>query len=252
VKNNILSGFAIVALAMSMPVWAADLPVNTRPSPLVAAPFSPWSGFYLGLNGGGAWGKSRFDLPLALTSTGDFNTSGGLVGGTVGFNWQIGAVVFGVEGDFDWASIKGSATCGTPAVTSCQGLWLPTMLATNDSWLATVRGRLGFAGYGGWLFYATGGGAFGDAKMAVTGPFAFTGSQSVTKAGWTAGGGVEFSPTPNWSVKAEYLHVDLGTANCPLTNCSLLSQANVHFLAEIVRVGVNYRLDWGAPVTTRY
>ncbi len=239
-KKQLLVSLALVT-AVSGSAMAADL---SRPAPAPAftkaplmAPLYNWNGFYLGINGGGGWGRSRFDFPLTGTTTGDFNTSGGLFGGTAGFNWQAGSFVFGVEGDVDWANIKGS--------TACPGVGFTC--TTSDSWLATARARLGFTA-NEWLFYATGGGAFGDVKMAVTG---FSG-QTVNRTGWTAGAGIEYGFAPSWSVKVEYLHVDLGTASCSIPNCSLVSQANVPFRAEIVRAGLNWRFNWGGPVTARY
>ena len=236
----LLAGTALAALTVGSAV-AADLgrpaPVYTKAPPMVAA--YNWSGFYLGINGGGGWGKSRFDFPGFGTTSGDFNTSGGFFGGTAGYNYQTGSWVFGIEGDGDWANIKGSANCPNPAF-SCQ---------TSDSWLATARGRLGFAA-DQWLIYGTAGGAFGDVKMAVPGPVAFSG-QSVTRAGWAAGAGIEYGFASNWSVKAEYLHIDLGSATCGVGNCSITSAANVPLRAELFRVGLNYRFG-GGPVVARY
>jgi outer membrane immunogenic protein len=239
-KKLVLGSAGLVVLTViSGSALAADLsrapPVYTK-APIMA-PIYNWNGFYLGINGGGGWGRSRFDFSGVGTTSGDFNTSGGLFGGTAGFNWQSSTFVFGVEGDGDWANIKGSAAC--PAVGfTC---------STSDSWLATARARLGYAA-NEWLFYVTGGGAFGDVKMATT----FFPGQSVTKTGWTAGGGIEYGFAPNWSVKVEYLHVDLGSAGCSIPNCSLLTQANVPFRAEIVRAGLNWRFNWGGPVMARY
>jgi outer membrane immunogenic protein len=143
----ILSGSAV----------AADLsrraPVYTR-APAIA-PCYNWTGVYIGVNGGGGWGASRFDFSRLGTTTGDFNTSGGLVGGTIGFNWQTSNLVFGVEGDGDWANIQGSSAC--PIATFTCG--------ASDSWLATARARLGMVD-NQWLFYLTGGDAFGDVKTA--------------------------------------------------------------------------------------
>jgi outer membrane immunogenic protein len=239
-KKLVLGYAGLVLFALSGSAMAADL---SRPPPpaYTKAPMMPlynWNGIYLGINGGGGWGRSRLDFPLFGTTTGDFNTSGGLVGGTVGFNWQSSAFVFGVEGDGDWANIKGSAPCPGVVGFTCN---------TSDSWLATARARLGYAA-NEWLFYVTGGGAFGDVKTAATG---FSG-QSVTRTGWTAGGGIEYGFAPNWSVKVEYLHVDLGTASCSVGVCSFVSQVNAPFRAEIVRAGLNWRFNWGGPVVARY
>ena len=125
-----------------------------------------------------------------------FDVSGGMVGGTVGYNWQIGQFVVGVEGDIDWAGIKGSTTC-------CAG-----RCKTRNTWLATVRGRLGYA-FDRFLPYVTGG--LRSATSAR--PPGFPGG-STTNAGWTVGAGVEFGIASNVSVKAEYLYVDLGNFNC--------------------------------------
>ncbi|HEY4141011.1 MAG TPA: porin family protein, partial [Pseudolabrys sp.] len=97
----------------------------------IYAPIYNWTGAYVGINGGGGWGRSDTSAPFA---SGGFDTSGGVVGGTIGYNWQAGQTVFGVEGDIDWSNIRGSATCGVGF--SCE---------TKNSWLATARGRVGYA-----------------------------------------------------------------------------------------------------------
>ena len=110
-----------------------------------------WTGFYVGINGGGAFGTSAWD------STGSRNVSGGLVGGTVGYNYQFGQAVFGVEGDIDWADINGTSTTGCPL--GCK---------TSDTWLSTVRGRLGYAA-DRFMPFVTGGAAFGDVRASTPG-----------------------------------------------------------------------------------
>jgi outer membrane immunogenic protein len=226
--RKILLG-TVAALAASS-AYAADLPpAPAYKAPVMAPVAYTWTGFYIGINGGWGWGRSRFDFAAAGTSTGNFNTSGGLVGGTAGYNWQTGQFVLGVETDFDWANIKGSAPCPNPAF-SCQ---------TSDSWLGTARGRVGWTP-GNVLFYVTGGAAYGDVKAAISGPVGFPGDKA-TKLGWTAGGGVEYMFTPNWTGKLEYLHVDLGSFDCVITGCSNLSTTNVKFTTEIIRAGVNYK-----------
>lgn len=211
---------------------AADMPTKApvyTPPPIV---MYKWTGLYVGINGGGAWGRSHHNFDSAGTTTGDYNISGGLVGGTLGYNWQTGPVVFGLEGDIDWANIKGSANCPNPAFTC----------GTKDTWLGTFRGRVGYAGWDRVLLYITGGLAFGDIKAEIpTGPVSLPGG-STTRAGWTVGAGIEYGFAPNWSVKAEYLYVDLGSFDCG-TNCSGAGGGsdNVNFTANIVRGGLNYR-----------
>jgi outer membrane immunogenic protein len=232
----------ILAALLSCSAMAADLsrraPVHTKAPTKV--PGYNWTGMYIGINGGGGWGTSRFDFPGFGTTTGDFSTSGGLVGGTIGVNWQSSNVVFGLEGDGDWANINGSSACPIARVTC----------TASDTWLATARVRLGIPA-NEWLLYITGGGAFGDVRSGVTGPVNFSG-QSVNRAGWTAGGGAEYGFAPGWSLKAEYLHVDLGTSDCTIPNCSAFSAAVAPFRTEIVRAGLNYRFNWVEPVMAKY
>jgi outer membrane immunogenic protein len=216
---------ALAALALAGPADAADLsvaPLYKAPPPAAALAYN-WSGFYLGVNGGYGWGRSKWD------TTDQFNLSGGLVGGTAGYNWQAGKGVFGIETDLDWSGLK-----GTTNSTLC-----PLGCTTENSWLATVRGRLGYS-FQTVLPYVTGGLAVGDIKASTPG---FPGA-STTNAGWTVGGGLEFALPGNWTAKAEYLHVDLGSVNCG-TNCGPTTPNNVSSRSDIVRAGVNYRFGWG-------
>ena len=213
----------LLATAVASPSVAADLP---RKAPIYKAPvyvagFS-WTGFYVGINGGYGFGKSSWSNPLG--SSGNFNVKGGLVGGTLGYNLQTGSWVFGLEGDVDASWIKGATTpfCGLPG---CE---------TRNRWLATGRGRIGYA-WDRWLPYITGGAAFGDIKMT---PFGGA-SETKTKIGWTLGGGFEYAFMGPWSAKIEYNYVDLGKATCGVATCGI--DTDVKFKANIVKVGVNYR-----------
>jgi outer membrane immunogenic protein len=220
--------FAFVSLAaLAGAAAAADLPPPMaqpyyKVPAYVPAPVYSWTGFYVGINGGGGFGQSSWDSP----ATGNFNIDGGVVGGTVGYNYQFGQAVAGIEGDVDWADIYNTTTQACPA--GCK---------TSDSWLSTVRGRLGFAA-DRFMPFVTGGLAVGDISASSPGlPGATT-----TNAGWTIGGGIEMSLIGNWSAKAEYLYVDLGKFNCG-TNCGAAVGVNdnVSFTTNLVRAGVNYR-----------
>ncbi|HXY89608.1 MAG TPA: outer membrane protein [Xanthobacteraceae bacterium] len=210
---------AILAFAVALQAAdAADLR-HSPPQYPVKAPIAPvfdWTGFYAGINAGYGWGRSRYDFGLPGANALDVN--GGLVGGTVGYNYQIGQTVLGIEGDVDWQNVKGSTACVAGV---CQ---------TKSDWLSTVRGRLGYA-VDRFMPYVTGGAAFGDVKATTPG----LGSQSDTRTGWTVGGGTEYAFAPNWTVKAEYLYVDLGKFNCGVCG------ANVKFNENIVRAGLNYK-----------
>jgi outer membrane immunogenic protein len=209
---------ALVAGAAS----AADLPPRYA-QPYRAPVYSPvynWTGFYVGLNGGGGWGRSQWD------GVNKFDVSGGLIGGTIGYNWQFNQFVIGAEGDLDWTSIRGTTT------TLC-----PPGCSTRNHWLATVRGRAGYA-FDRFLPYLTAGLAVGDIQAVVPAvPFFFPGG-STTNAGWTVGAGLEVGLISNVSVKAEYLYVDLGNFNCGL-NCGLAANGNVSFYSNIFRGGLN-------------
>ena len=214
---------ALIGLAaVSGAAAAADL---SRPPPTpyykapIATPYYNWSGFYIGINGGGAFGSSAWD------STGSRNVSGGLVGGTVGYNYQVGQAVFGVEGDIDWSDINGTST------TAC-----PLGCKTENTWLSTVRGRLGYAA-DRFMPFVTGGAAFGNVQATTPG---FAGA-SDDRTGWTLGGGLEAALAPNWTGKVEYLYVDLGSFNCGLNCGSGLATDNVSFHTNILRAGLNYK-----------
>jgi len=219
-KRILIAG--ALALAAVGQALAADLP-QPGPPPYYKGPVPvfTWTGFYLGINGGFAFGESNWSSPPP--ATGNFSTDGFLIGGTVGGNYQWGQFVLGIEADGDWQNVNGTTynTCGSYGCT------------TQSDWLATVRGRVGYA----WdriLFYGTGGAAFGDLQAAAGGaPFS-----SSTQTGWTAGAGVEFAFTPNWTAKVEYLYVDLGNFTC--TNfCA--GGGTLNLTENIVRAGINYK-----------
>jgi outer membrane immunogenic protein len=207
----------LIALAtglLSAQALAADLPMRAPPPPRAPVAYFPdfnWSGVYIGINGGYSFGTTT-----TAGSTNGLKTDGIVAGATIGGNFQAGAFVFGAEGDFDWDNIK-----GTPPAAVCPGCQL------LSNWLATVRGRVGVA----WdriLFYGTGGAAFQNLKFAT--PVL---SPVTNPIGWTAGGGIEFALSQNWSVKAEYLFVDFDNKLVAGTTFSLKE--------NVVRGGVNFR-----------
>ena len=207
-------------LGLAATANAADLPRRYDPVPQrTFVPVYNWTGFYIGINGGGGWGDSKW------SSVGSFDVSGGMIGGTAGYNWQSAQWVFGLEGDLDWTNINGSSTAA--CVAGCR---------TSNNWLATVRGRVGYA-FDRFLPYITGGLALGNIKASQPG---FTGGDD-TNAGWTVGGGLEFVIAGNWTAKAEYLYVDLGKFNCGLACGNGINPDNVSFSSHLVRGGVNFR-----------
>lgn len=230
-----LLGVAIAVLAAPAIVtsaFAADVaPVRPQGAPVYQAPPQAfdWSGFYLGLNGGYVFGRSSWSDPFVGGDSGRFNTDGGTIGGQIGYNWQIGRTVLGLESDINWARLSGSASPGGVCATNGGG-----ECRTEQSWFGTTRGRVGYA-FGNFLPYVTGGLAYGDVKAVQP-----NGTQSATKAGWAAGGGLEVSLTKSWTAKAEYLHLDLGTATF-MGAASGTNSLNVPITDDILRAGLNYR-----------
>jgi len=220
-KHSLVAGLSLLALAVAMPATAADLPRGSMQykAPAYAAGYN-WTGFYLGLNGGGGWGNSDWN-GLAISNS----PSGGMFGLTAGYNWQgMGSPwVFGLEGDVGWTNFSDSVAC--PVGVGCE---------TKNNWLGTIRGRFGYA-FDRFLPYVTGGVAFGDIDVNRTG---FTGV-SDTNVGWTVGVGLEAAIAGNWTAKVEYLRADLGDTTCSAAACG--TATNVDFGVNILRAGVNYR-----------
>lgn len=207
----------------------------------VFVPYPPpvnWRGPYVGLEGGGGWGTSHHSDSTGFSS-GSFAVNGGLLGGTAGYNWQTGPIVFGVEGDLSWADFGGSTT-GLPGEV-CGGAFPNCHTHLGD--LGTARGRIGY-GWGRMMPYVTAGLAFGDVHgnegdIPANGA---AGSGDAYRLGWTAGAGIEGALAPHWSAKLEYLHVDLGDGqlfNDTFSDGSTVAQ-HVSFRADVIRVGINY------------
>ena len=233
-KVVIVVAVASVGVALAQSASAADLaaaPIYKSPPP----PAFSWTGFYIGANGGGGWGQTSHTTdPTSVLSftTGNFNTSGGLAGGTFGYNYQTGPWVLGAETDLDWADIKGTKTY-SDAIDD-----VPASFSHSSElmWLDTTRARVGWA-YDRVLFYGTAGAAFGgvqtnrNASIALLDPAR---SDTETRFGWTAGGGIEWAFLNNFSAKVEYLYVDLGSQTQMLDD-------SVKFNANIVRAGLNVK-----------
>lgn len=226
-RFTLMACAGLLAAAIASPSFAADLPRPAYKAPIyTVAPFS-WSGFYLGLNGGYGIGPSTWSN---VGGDDQFAVKGWVGGGTVGYNLQTGVWVWGIEGDFDVSTMKGSDASGAGGV--CGGT--AGGCETKNSWFATARGRVGYA-WDRWLPYLTGGAAFGDIKMTPDGG----NSETKTKVGWTVGAGVEYAFLGAWSAKLEYLYADLGKATCGAVTCGV--DTDVSFKTNLIRAGVNYR-----------
>jgi outer membrane immunogenic protein len=282
-------GLAALVLSLSsVSGVAADLAprIYTKAPAMIDAGYE-WSGFYIGGNAGYSWGRARTDgaltgtqnvsvfrtagptlissvnSALALPLTGRTAINGFIGGGEAGYNWQRAQWLFGVEADF-----QGSDERASGGVCSVAGCPLGSTIFTTNyklDWFGTVRGRVGFIPVDRVLLYATGGLAYGHFSADVPSLPVFWGS---TRAGWTVGAGAEVAIDHNWSVKLEYLYVDLGNVggnggaagttvsnalNTPslgfntVTTTTLASTFNSRFSDNILRVGLNYRFNSATP-----
>jgi outer membrane immunogenic protein len=225
-------------LGVAAPAIAADLSLRAVKAPAMVAAAYNWTGFYVGVHGGGGWNKFSGTDPTDPTDPGSSaNGSGAVAGGQIGGNYQIGQVVLGVEGTYAWSDIKVSD--GGPFGGGA-GL---TVTLKND-YLATVAGRLGYA-FDRVLIYGKGGAAFTRDKLnaELTGPFAGTATGSFDRTGWVAGAGVEWAFLQNWSVKAEYNFMRFGNVTEQPTTVGNLaaSPAVVDLDVQTAVVGINYR-----------
>lgn len=224
-KRMLIAG--AIALAAGGQALAADLPMPAPPprAPAAYVPVVPpftWSGIYIGANGGFSWGTLKpTNDPDGDADNSSVRTKGWLAGGTIGGNIQTGAFVFGAEGDFDWDNIK--ANLGDPDCVGC---------TIKSTWFATARGRVGVA-FDRVLVYGTGGAAFQSLQFNIPA----IGSATINPFGWTAGGGVEFAFSPNWSAKAEYLFVDFNNKTVTIAG----TPATFTLIENVVRGGINYR-----------
>jgi outer membrane immunogenic protein len=204
-SKGFLLATAATGAALAPNAMAADL---KAPAPVVVPPATSWSGWYVGLHAGAAWHQAHTasvytGTPLdAATGHG----TGFIGGGQIGYNWQRGNFVVGVEADGSWLSAKARVTNETPSGTYG--------LEGKIRWLSTVRARFGLV-VGDTMAYATGGVAFGGVRNSLlfgicSTPECLAQSQSKTRIGWTVGGGVEHMWNRNWSIALEGLFVDLG------------------------------------------
>jgi outer membrane immunogenic protein len=246
---------ALGVLAFAAQADAADI-YAPAPAPLpVIAPTALWSGLYGGVHIGGAWADltttdvdsywadAPGSFPLKTTQT----PSGVFGGGTIGYNMQRGAVVFGIEADFGAMGLNSNKRITNPNVLTGDDETAFAHISTG--FYGDLTGRIGWA-WGPWLLYGKGGFAVLEAKTFVNeaDPAEHIGSPAFndTRVGWTAGGGVEYLWNPAWSVKVEYQYFDFGTESSSLYADPGLSINTYSFNHDLtintVKVGLNYHL----------
>jgi outer membrane immunogenic protein len=247
-KTLFTAAATIAVLAALTPARAADLPLPEKMPP--PSPATNWSGFYIGLEGGGVWGHTDYTgfntiggAPFGPSYAGSFDAKTSYLGGfQAGFNWEFAThIVIGIEADIDFSHLQAS-----PSICSLGGC----ATTASDLWgFGTLRGRIGYD-FNNVLIYGTGGAAWANINTnstITTGPLAGTfAGEALALQGWTAGGGLEWLFLPNWTVKAEYLfmrfqHVD-ETYNYALVGPGVPFTANITTNSNIntFRIGVNY------------
>ena len=257
-KKILLGAVALVALGMAAPASAADLaarPYAKAPPPMIAAIYD-WSGFYIGLNGGGGsshkcWTETNdIALGVGIRPEGCHDATGGTVGGQIGYRWQSANWVFGVEGQGNWANFSGSNV----------NLFFPAVRDTSKiDAFGLFTGQVGYA-WNNALIYVKGGAVVVNDRYTTTNIAAnvFVDKANETRWGGAIGAGLEFGFAPNWSVGVEYDHMFMGTksvtaygvGNFGIVNGGFSATDRVGQDVDMATVRVNYR--WGGPVIAKY
>jgi len=299
VMKRLLLASAAFVLFAGTSALAADMRLKAPPPP----PAFSWTGFYVGGNLGYSWGRASTDLTETVITTATITTlagtpiasatatttsvgsdtaklNGALGGFQAGYNWQVDRTVWGLEGDIQGTGERGGVTICPVAAGVAPGPCLGptgTLFGTANyrlQWFGTLRGRVGVT-FDRILLYATGGLAVGEVKAdyvdgtvggTTLNPLA-AGSASTTRTGWVFGGGIEGAIDRNWSIKAEYLHMDFGSLDQGISasgvpfiavigdfrttvSQSLTSAFHTRVTDDVLRIGVNYR--FGGPVVAKY
>jgi outer membrane immunogenic protein len=282
-KKLLLGAGLLAVAAAAQPAAAADLTPLKSPPPVYET--WSWTGFYIGGNGGYSWGQTDTSVYYYNPATGGtivapvgsvllnrFDLNGGVAGGQIGYNWQSGNWVLGLETDIQWSGQDGSAVflCSAISATATgpclPGLATPgaggtsVLLSEKLQWFGTFRGRLGLLWTPSVMGYVTGGLAYGSIQTQATlnvvnpagaiVPALF--SNKSTNTGFAVGAGIEGRITGNWTGKIEYLYMDLGSIDATVLSTVAAAPigARIHsdITDNIVRVGLNYK--FGGP--TRY
>jgi outer membrane immunogenic protein len=242
-KRATILAAAAIAVGAAAPAVAADLPARapatyTKAPAIVQAAYD-WSGFYVGINGGGATGRVDWNAD-GFGDEGSHNLSGGTVGGQIGYRWQMASWVFGLEAQGNWADFTGSNS-------SLQ--FLNTTNSTKVDSFGLFTGQIGYA----WdraLFYVKGGAAVTDNKYTsiTTGVGGGIDTANETRWGAAVGVGFEYAFAPSWSFGLEYDHLFMGN-NDVVSNAGFIAD-HIKEDVDLFTARVNYK--FGGPVVARY
>ena len=255
--KKLLLSAAVSSLSIAGSALAADMPVKASKAP-VPVPAFTWTSCYLGAHAGGGWSQKDVTNPVQVVqdsfsgapvttgvTTAHLSPSGAVIGGQIGCDYQFASNwIVGIEGAASGATIKGSTRIALP-------LGFPgdsALVTARTDFIPSVTARLGYA-VDRWLLYAKGGAAWAGDKYSITGsftgtPFDFEGLD--TRTGWTAGGGVEWAFSGNWSGRLEYDYYQFGHGNVLMSDSPnvLSGLVDVRQSVQAVKFGLNFRM-WG-------
>ncbi len=257
-KKFLLGAIGLIAVGIAAPAIAADLPAAPYvKSPVLIPVIYDWSGFYTGINGGWGsahkcWDQNTVQGGTFFGSEGCHDATGGVAGGQLGYRWQAGSWVFGLEGQGNWADLKGSNN-SLLANGSLVAIGQPLVNRSQVAGFGLLTGQIGYA-FDTALFYIKGGGAIvADHFEGVTSNVKFDTAGDTNRWGGTAGVGFEYAFLPNWSAGIEYNHMFMGTKtvdfSVPITQV-FTREDRIKQDVDVVTVRVNYR--WGGPVISKY
>jgi outer membrane immunogenic protein len=264
--KRLLAPLFVVSLVAG-PAFAADITAISPPPP---GPIYGWAGFYMGFTVGwldtansgttnagtdnGVGGLGTLLAGGAIPNSLNVAYRGFLGGGLIGYNWQAGSWVFGLEADINGSGAKGDMIAGPIALPGF--VPVATVFNREIDWFSTYRVRIGATVMPTFLLYGTGGLAVGQTRIgnafncaACTPPSATepaaTNQTTNISVGWTAGAGAEWMFAPNWSLKGEYIYVDLGSHSSTITYAYAPSTSSLTSTARdsvnILRGGINYK-----------
>ena len=249
-KKFLMGTVGVIALGMGAPASAADMAVKARPMAPLPVIYD-WSGFYIGANGG--WGQSRncwdfVTVAGVVVADGCSDRSGGLIGGQLGYRWQSGGWVFGLEAQGDWADLSNTRLSFINPAFS-------TRVRTDGIGLFT--GQIGYA-WNAALLYVKGGAAVTSNSFDILTTLGgvSVASASATRWGGAIGVGLEYGFAPNWSVGVEYDHLFMGDANNSFSVANPIVAGALNRInqdIDMVTLRINYRFGgYEAPVAARY
>ncbi len=251
-RRILISTFLLASTAYA--AVAADLPSEkAAPVYIPPAPVFTWTGFYLGVYGGGVFGTSNVTGPVGPFASNAYNQSpnGGALGGLVGYNFQFNPNwVIGLEGEGGWQGVTATNTLVSATSNSA------FTQTAETSYSARIRGRLGYALGARALFFVAGGVSFTDVNLKLNTLTIVDGPYSIRNnlVGWNIGGGVDYAFTPNWIGRVEYIYDNYGSQNYAFANLPIVGGAaaigyadrSVSLQASTIRGALIYK--FGAPV----